>query len=179
MALDVDQLKSRLSGGGARPNLFRAYLTFPGYVGGDTALTSFLCKGAQLPASLINVIEVPFRGRQLKVAGDRTFETWTVTIINDTDFSVRNSMEKWMSGINAHVENTGFSNPVDYQSNLKVEQLDKTGGVIKTYDFIGAFPTRVGEINLSYDENDRIEEFTVEFQYQYWTAADGSTNQIV
>lgn len=179
MALDVDQLKSRLSGGGARANLFRTYLTFPGYVGGDTALASFLCKGAALPASTINVIEVPFRGRQLKVAGDRTFDVWTVTIINDTDFSIRNSMEKWMSGINAHVENTGFSNPVDYQSNLKVEQLDKSGGVLKTYDFIGAFPTNVSAIDLSYDAGGEIEQFTVDFQYQYWTAADGSTNQIV
>jgi hypothetical protein len=112
--LGVDDFKSKLRGGGARPNLFKATLNFPAYAGGDVELTSFLCKAAALPASVMNVIEVPFRGRQLKIAGDRTFETWTVTILNDTDFSIRNSMERWMNGINAHSANTGITNPVDY-----------------------------------------------------------------
>jgi|SRR6056300_1005889 hypothetical protein len=174
MTLRVDELKARLSGGGARPNLFRAFINFPEYVGGDTGTTSFLCKAAQLPASVMAVIEVPFRGRQLKIAGDRTFETWSVTIINDTDFSVRNAMERWMSGINAHSANTGFTNPIDYQANLQVQQLGKDETVLKTYNFVDAFPTNVGAIDLSYETTDAIEEFTVEFQYQYWTTLDGS-----
>ena len=95
--LGVDDFKSKLRGGGARPNLFKATVNFPGYAGGDVELTSFLCKTAQLPSSIMNVMEVPFRGRQLKIAGDRTFEPWTVTILNDTDFSIRNAMERWMN----------------------------------------------------------------------------------
>ena len=130
--LGVDDFKSKLRGGGARPNLFKATVNFPAYAGGDVELTSFLCKAAQLPASVMNVVEVPFRGRQLKIAGDRTFETWTTTIINDTDFNVRNAMERWMNGINAHSANTGLTNPVEYEADLIVEQLDKDGETIKT-----------------------------------------------
>jgi hypothetical protein len=114
MSLRVDDFKAKLKGGGARPNLFRAIVNFPGYAGGDVELTSFMCKAAQLPASIMNVIEVPFRGRQLKLAGDRTFEPWEITILNDTDFTVRNAMERWMNGMNAHSENVGLTNPVDY-----------------------------------------------------------------
>lgn len=166
--LGVDDFKSKLRGGGARPNLFKATVNFPAYAGGDVELTSFLCKAAQLPASVMAQIDVPFRGRQLKVAGDRTFEPWTVTVLNDTDFTVRNSMEQWMNGINAHAANTGLTNPVDYQADLIVEQLDKSGDTVKTYNFRGCFPTNVSAIELSYDTNDAIEEFTVEFQVQYW-----------
>jgi hypothetical protein len=114
------------------------------------------------------VIDVPFRGRQLKVAGDRTFEPWTVTIINDTDFTVRNSMERWSNGINAHSANTGLTNPVDYQADLIVEQLDRDESVIKTYNFRGCFPINISAIDLAYETVDTIEEFTVEFQIQYW-----------
>ena len=170
MSLRVDDFKAKLKGGGARPNLFRAIVNFPGYANGEVELTSFMCKGAQLPASVMNVIEVPFRGRQLKVAGDRTFEPWTVNVINDTDFSVRNAMERWMNGMNAHAENTGLTNPVDYQADLIVEQLDKDGSVLKTYKFRGCFPTNVAAIDLSYESVDVLEEFTVEFQVQYWEA---------
>lgn len=166
--LGVDDFKSKLRGGGARPNLFKATVNFPGYAGGDVELTSFLCKTAQLPASVMNVFEVPFRGRQLKMAGDRTFEPWTVTIINDTDFSIRNAMERWMNGINAHQANTGLSNPIDYQADLIIEQLDRDGDTLKTYNFRGCFPTNVSAIDVSYETVDQIEEFTVEFQVQYW-----------
>src|SRR5210317_1383860 len=166
--LGVDDFKSKLRGGGARPNLFKATVNFPGYAGGDVELTSFLCKTAQLPASVMNVFEVPFRGRQLKMAGDRTFEPWTVTIINDTDFSIRNAMERWMNGINAHQANTGLSNPVDYQADLIIEQLDRDGSTLKTYNFRGCFPINVAAIDVSYETVDAIEEFTVEFQVQYW-----------
>ena len=166
--LGVDDFKSKLRGGGARPNLFKATVNFPAEAGGDVELTSFRCKAAQLPASVMNVVEVPFRGRQLKIAGDRTFETWTTTIINDTDFNVRNAMERWMNGINAHSANTGLTNPVEYEADLIVEQLDKDGETIKTYQFRGCFPTNVAAIDVNYETVDTIEEFTVEFQVQYW-----------
>jgi hypothetical protein len=172
--LGVDDFKSKLRGGGARPNLFKATVNFPVYAEGDVELTSFLCKAAQLPASTMNVVNVPFRGRQLKIAGDRTFDVWTVTILNDTDFSIRNAMERWMNGMNAHSANTGLTNPVDYQADLLVEQLDKDESIVKTYNFRGCFPTNIGAIDLNYDTVDTVEEFTVEFQVQYWESGTTS-----
>jgi len=166
--LGVDDFKSKLRGGGARPNLFKATINFPTYANGDVELTSFLCKAANLPASTTGLITVPFRGRQLKMAGDRVFDTWDVIIINDTDFNVRDSMERWMNGINAHSANTGITNPVDYEADLVVEQLDKDGTAVKTYNFRGCFPTAIEAIGLNYENNDVIEEFGVSFQVQYW-----------
>ena len=166
--LGVDDFKAKLRGGGARPNLFKATINFPAYAGGDVEVTSFLCEAAQLPGSTITPIIVPFRGRQLKMAGDRTFDAWSPTIINDTDFVIRNSMERWMNGMNAHSANTGLTNVVDYEADLLVEQLDKDGSVIKTYNFRGCFPTAISPIDLSYASESEIERFTVEFQVQYW-----------
>lgn len=166
--LGVDDFKSKLRGGGARPNLFKATINFPRYAGGDVELTSFLCEAAQLPASTIAAITVPFRGRQLKIAGDRTFDVWTPTIINDTDFKIRNAMERWMNGMNAHSANTGLVNPTSYQADLMVDQLDKDGSTVKRYVFKGCFPTAVSSIDLSYATENEIERFTVEFQVQYW-----------
>lgn len=168
--LGVDDFKSKIRGGGARPNLFKTTLNFPGYAGGDVELTSFMCRAAQLPASTIAPITVPFRGRQLQMAGDRTFEPWTVTIINDTDFNIRDAMERWMNGMAAHTQNTGLTAVTEYEADMIVEQLNKAGDTIKTYNFVGAFPTNVSSIELAYDANDQIEEFTVEFQIQYWTS---------
>ena len=166
--LGVDDFKAKLRGGGARPNLFKATINFPAYAGGDVELTSFLCEAAALPASTMGVITVPFRGRQLKISGDRTFDVWTPTIINDTDFNVRNAMERWMNGMNAHQANTGLTTPVDYQADLLVDQIDRDGSVLKSYTFRGCFPTAVSQIDLAYSSTDEIERFTVEFQVQYW-----------
>ena len=166
--LGVDDFKSKLVGGGARANLFKATINFPGYAGGDVELTSFMCKGAGLPASVVAPLTIPFRGRQLQIAGDRIFEPWTITVINDTNFAVRNAMERWMNGINEHSANTGLVNPVDYQADMIVEQLNKQGEVTKTYDLRGVFPTNLSTIELSYDNENQIEEFTVEMQVQYW-----------
>lgn len=166
--LGVDDFKSKLKGGGARPNLFKATINFPAYAGGDVELTSFLCKTAALPQSTTNAFAVPFRGRELKIAGDRVFEDWTVSIYNDTNFAIRDSFERWLNGINAHSANTGITNPVDYQADLIVEQLDRDESVIKRYQFRGAFPTVVGPITLDYEARDQIELFDVTFAYQYW-----------
>jgi hypothetical protein len=166
--LGVDDFKAKLKGGGARPNLFRATINFPAYAQGDVEITSFMCRAAQLPGSIMSEIIVPFRGRELKIAGDRTFDVWSPTIINDTDFNVRNAMERWMNGINAHSANTGIVNPTDYQTDLVVEQLDKDESVLKTYTFRGCFPTNIDPIDLSYDPAAAIEEFGVTFQVQYW-----------
>ena len=166
--LGVDDFKSRLTGGGARANMFKVTCNFPAYAQGNTEFTSFMCKGAQLPGSIIAPIEVPFRGRKLIIAGDRTFEPWSITVINDGEFVVRDSFERWMNGINQHNENTGLSDPVDYQADLIVEQLRRDGTVSKTYDIRGAFPSNISAIDLSADSENTIEEFTVEFQLQYW-----------
>jgi len=168
MSLRVDDFKAKLTGGGARSNLFQATVTYPGYAAGDVELTSFMCKSATLPASVIEPITIPFRGRQLQVAGDRTFEPWTITIINDTNFSIRNAFERWMNGINAHSENNGLTNPTDYKAGLIIEQLDKSGLAVKRYDFRGTFPTNVSAIDVSYDTENEIEEFEVELQVDYW-----------
>tara|TARA_R110002153_G_scaffold73411_3_gene191498 strand:+ start:276 stop:803 length:528 start_codon:yes stop_codon:yes gene_type:complete len=166
--LGVDDFKSKLTGGGARANMFKVTCNFPGYAQGDVELTSFLCKGAQLPASIINPIEVPFRGRKLIIAGDRTFEPWSITIINDSEFAVRNSFERWMNGINQHNNNEGLVDPVDYQADMIVEQLRRDGTVSKTYNFRGTWPSNLSAIDLSADTENTIEEFTVELQVQYW-----------
>lgn len=168
--LGVDDFKAKLRGGGARPNLFKVTLNFPSYAQADTELASFMCKAASLPASVIEPIAIPFRGRQLQISGDRTFEPWSVQIINDTNFGVRNPLERWMNGINGHSSNTGLANPADYQADLLVEQLDRDESVLKKYTFRGAFPTNVGAIELSYEANGTIEEFSTEFAIQYWTS---------
>ena len=174
--LGVDDFKSKLRGGGARPNLFKATINFPAYAGGDVELTSFLCEAAQLPGSTLGTIIVPFRGRQLKMAGDRTFDVWTATIINDTDFKIRNAMETWMAGMGQHSENIGRTNPIDYEADLRIAQLDRRGSKIKEYIFNGAHPTDLSPIDVAYATTDDIERFTVTFQYQYWTTADGIAN---
>ena len=166
--LGVDDFKSKLRGGGARPNLFKATINFPGYANGDAELTSFLCEAAQLPGSTFAIINVPFRGRILKMAGDRTFPEWTVTIINDTDFSIRNSFERWMNGINSHSANTGLAAPIAYEADLFVDQLDRNGESVKRYNFRGSFPTDLSAIDLSYATTDEIERFQVTFAYQYF-----------
>jgi len=194
----LNDFKNRISGGGARPNLFECEITFPTNLnlgfGGNVLedVTRFLIKSAQLPASTINVIDIPFRGRNLKIAGDRTFDPWTITVINDTDFKIRNAFEKWMNYMNKHEDNAGELNPENYQRNMKVYQLGKaaiTSGidftsaesikVLKAYEFYGTFPTSISAIDLSYDQADTIEEFTVDLQVQWWDALDGDNVSIL
>ncbi len=166
--LGVDDFKAKLVGGGARSNLFKVTCNFPGYAGGNPEQAAFLIKGASMPASVIAPISIPFRGRQLQIAGDRTFEPWTITIINDVNMDVRNSFERWMNGINQHNANTGLSNPTEYSADMLVEQLNKEGELTKQYNMRGCWPTNISAIDVSYDSENQIEEFTVELQVQYW-----------
>jgi hypothetical protein len=168
--LGVNDFKAKLRGGGARANLYKVTMNFPIFAGGNAENGAFMCRGASLPGSTMAAIPIPFRGREIKVAGDRTFENWTVTVYNDTDFEIRNAMERWMNGINAHQTNTGFSNPVDYQTDLIVDQLDRNEKILKRYNLRGCFPVNVSAIPLAYDQVAQIEEFEVEFALQYWEA---------
>ena len=167
--LGIDDFKSKLAGGGARPTLFKATVNFPTFVeAANVELTSFLVKQATIPDSVIGAIPVSFRGRKLNLAGDRTFSAITLTVINDAEFEVRKSFEQWMNGINQHQENTGLVDMNDYSSDVVVEQLRKDGSISKRYDFRGCWPSSLAEIALDYSSNDTIEDFTVELQVQYW-----------
>ena len=172
----ISNFKSKLTGGGARANLFEVVLTFPDTSKPDSDVLDkarFMVKGANMPASNVAQIEVPFRGRVLKIAGDRTFDSWTVTVINYTDFAIRSAFERWMNTINRLSDNTGLVNPADYQADAYVYQLDRDGSTLRSYRFFDTFPTQVGPIELSYDAQG-IQEFTVELQVQYWEAIKGT-----
>ena len=171
----ISDFKSKLTGGGARANLFEVVLTFPDLAQPDSAVLDkarFLVKAARLPASNISPIDVAFRGRILKIAGDRTFDSWSITVINDTDFAIRSAFERWMNVINRLSDNTGAVNPADYQADAYVYQLDRDGQSLRAYRFYDTFPTQVGPIELSYDATG-IQEFTVELQVQYLEVIKG------
>ena len=185
----ISQFKGQLTGGGVRPNLFEVTLNFPNgsgqsltFMSNDATPTQdeqdlttdqvasklpFLVKAAALPASNITPVEVPFRGRVLKVAGERTFDSWTVTVLNDADFRVRTVLEEWMNGISRLTNGSGEVDPSDYTADASVDQLSRNGDVLRRYNMVGMFPTNVSEIPLSMDTTDTIEEFTVEFQVLY------------
>jgi len=178
----ISDFKSKLTGGGARPNLFEVVLAFPDAAKPDNETevlekARFLVKAAALPASTIANIDIPFRGRILKIAGDRTFETWTITVINDVDFSIRSAFEKWMNIINKMSDGTGIANPALYQKDATVNQLDRDGSQLRSYKFWDIFPTNLSTIDLSYDTTDTIQEFTVEMQVHYWEAFRGAAAQ--
>ena len=187
MASTISNFKSQLRSGGARPNLFEVDVTCPtGWVDEAQQEFKFLCKATSMPTQTVGSVDVPFRGRILKVAGDRTFEPWSITVINDTDFMIRNAFERWSNLMNKHEDNSGLTDPTSYQQDLYVRQLGRSGltgsnpssdsqlPVLKQYRFYGAFPTTVSPIDLSYENTDAIEEFTVELQYQWFDALDSS-----
>ena len=172
----ITDFKSKMAGGGARPNLFEVELVFPDPIAIENDVkekSRFLVKAAQLPASNITPIEVNFRGRILKIAGDRTFDTWTVTVINDVDFAIRSAFEKWMNFINKMEDATGAQDPAAYQPDAYVHQLDRDGSTLRSYKFHDVFPTNISAVDLSYETVDSVEEFTVEFQVQWWEAIKG------
>ena len=176
---NIADFKAQMIGGGARPNQFRVELTFPsfvtlGVVAGQRA--QFLCKAAQLPASTIETLPVLYRGRPVNFAGERTFQPWTVTIYNDTTFGIRNALEQWQSGIQNYNTTNGRVNPTEYQVDLNVHQLDRNGAIIKSYKFVDAFPTNISAVGLDYETQNAIEQFDVEFQYNFFTSNTGATS---
>ena len=167
----IDDFKANLIGGGTRANQFRVTITPPPgiAIGLDVRRASFLVTASQIPASTLGEIAVPFRGRNIYVSGDRPApETWTTTFYNDTDFMVRNAMERWHNGINDFANNTGAVNSADYQTDLFVEQLDRDDTILKTYIFRAAYPLSIAAIDLSTDEATAIEEFEVQWRYQHF-----------
>jgi hypothetical protein len=177
MAFNINQFRSQMQGDGARPNLFEVTLPFPAFALPGTALTklSFMCKTAQLPGSTVNTVPVQYFGRELKFAGNRTFQDWTITVINDEDFIIRNAFERWMNGLNSHalnVRNPAAATPSSYTVDSEVRQYSKAGNILKKYKFIGMFPTDVAPIDVDWGSNDTIEEFSVTLSFQWWESAE-------
>jgi hypothetical protein len=166
---NIADFKSKLAGGGARANQFKVTCPFPGYsqVGGEIEIKSFLCSGAELPASTVSNVTIDFRGRAINFAGEREYAAMGLTIINDTDFKLRNAFERWQNGINNHTDNGGLTNPADYMVDVFVDQLDRNGETIKSYTLRSAYPDSVGNITLGYGETE-IETFEVSLTYQYF-----------
>ena len=184
----IVDFRSKLTGGGARSNLFEVSIEYPTNMGLDTssdgakATGEFLIKAAEIPASNLGNIPVPFRGRVLPIAGDRTFDPWTVTIINDTNFKIRDAMEKWSNFINDLQTSQGIINPEDYQTAAFVKQLSREGeantgpiDILREYRFEGIYPNVVSSIPLDYGATDQIEEFQVTFNYLFYSVPSGST----
>lgn len=177
MAFNVNQFRSQLEFGGARPTLFQVQIQNPVSNVSDLK-SSFMIKSATLPESTINPIPVGYFGRKIHVAGDRTFAPWEVSVINDEDFVVRNGMEQWLSYINAHegnIQQFGTSRPAAYKTQARITQFSKDGSILRVYKFQGLFPTSVGSIAMDWDSTDQIETFPVTFQYDWWTIDGGTT----
>ena len=158
----IDQFKAQLIGGGPRANRFKVFIPSAGNK------IEFLCKAANIPAGTLGEVIVPFRGHNLKLAGERTFEDWQITVINDVEFSVRSGLEAWQEEIQAMDSGEG-STSTDYLiSRAFVEQLNKDDSVLARYEFFNMFPKNIGAIELSYDTVDALEEFTVDFTFSHW-----------
>lgn len=177
MAFDITQFRSKLTGDGARPTLFRVILNPPAFVGFPTEQFSFMCKAASLPSSIIGHAEPSYFGRRIKVGGDRQFDDWTVLIINDESFDLRDAFERWQGGIasystvqNAQRNSGATSNPNSYVGNATVQQYSKEGDIIKEIQIVNMLPTMVGQIEVNWDANDTIEEFDVTFTYDFFVS---------
>lgn len=171
MAFSPNEIKGQLAFGGARPTLFNVQITNPANSVADIKVP-FLVEAAQIPEAILGTIEVPYYGRRIKLAGDRTFNPWTVTVINDEDFLIRNAMEEWSNRINSFAGNVntfGGAVPAEYKSRAIVNQLAKNQATIRTYTFEGLFPIDISPIDLNWGATDEIERFMVTFQYDYWT----------
>ena len=177
MAFNVNEFRSQMIGDGARPNLFEVSMPFPVFSAPGNAQTklTYMCKTAQIPGSTLGVVPVQYFGRELKFVGNRTFTDWTITIINDEDFVIRNAFERWMAGINSHnlnVRNPAALAPLGYSVDGDVTQFCKNGNTLKKYKFIGLFPTDLTPIDVDWGSNDTIEEFTVTLAFQWWEALE-------
>lgn len=184
MPFNAYEFRSQMQGDGARPNLFEVQLVFPTFInpGNANRKLTFMAKSASLPGSTIGHVPVFYFGRETKLAGNRTFPEWTLSILNDEDFAVKNAFEKWMAGINTHVGNIRQSwagNSLGYATQAVVRQYGKTGGVLKQYTFEGMFPVDVSQIDLDWGSNDTIEEFSVTLAYQYFTSVAKDNTVII
>ena len=177
MPFSINNFRAQLVGQGARPNLFEVTVPFPGGTDpGDAGnKMTFMCKGAQIPGADIGVVTVPYFGREIKLAGNRTFAEWSTTIINDEDFQVHAAMMNWMNDINSHGENQRSFDGTEYQVDASVTHYTKSGDIAKTVTMINCWPASVAAIELGWDTNDAIEDFAVTWQYDYWKIADGDT----
>lgn len=173
MSMRIDQFKQALRDGGSRPNLFQVTGSFPSGANGSAAANDikFLIKSASLPSSTLGTIEVPYRGRMLKMAGDRTFEPWTITVINSSSFALRNAFEKWSEIVNGVATNQSAILLSDYFQTWSVQQIARDGSIAQTYTLEGCFPESIGPIELSHESGNQLEEFSVTMQYQYWIHA--------
>jgi hypothetical protein len=175
MAFNINDIKSELQFGGARPTLFQCIITLPAVITGDLSKMQFLARATQLPASNLGLIQVPYFGRKIKIAGDRTFDPWTVTVMNDEDFQLRTTLENWNYQINLYEGNLAVSSsPEDYKTDAKIIQYGKDGSILREYTFKGIFPETVSTIDLDWNSNDQIEEFQVQFQYDYFSISGGA-----
>lgn len=177
MAFNINDIRAELQYGGARPSLFQVVISNPVNPVADIKIP-FLCKVAQIPSSQLGLIEVPYFGRKLKIAGDRRFDPWTVTIINDEDFAVRNALEQWNNYINLYESNVtalGTGAPGAYKSQATVTQFGKAGDVLRTYQFNGIYPEVIAPIDLAWASVDEIEEYQVTFQYDTFEILPGQT----
>jgi len=177
MAFNINDIRAQLTFGGARPSLFQVIISNPINPVADLKLP-FLCKAAQIPSSILGLIEVPYFGRRLKMAGDRRFDPWTVNIINDEDFLIRDSMESWNNSINLYQQNItalGSGSPSLYKSQATVTQFGKAGEILRTYQFNGIYPESISPIDLGWASQDEIEEFQVTFQYDTFEVLNGIT----
>lgn len=171
MAINIDTFKTNFLDGGARPNLFKVDFTGTPLLGAPAGKLQFTCRAASIPASTLGTIEVPYQGRKVKVAGDRTYAEWTITVLNDEGFVTRSAFEAWSNRINHYEQNVrdiGLYDLDEYKRDALVYHLDKAGEVIAAYNFVGMYPSEVGAIDLAWDTNDTIEEYTVTLQYDYW-----------
>jgi hypothetical protein len=172
----IEDFKAILQGGGVRPTMFQVEMTYPEAVVADgnqaTQEGTFLIKAAQLPASKVGLVEVPFRGRKLKVSGDRSYDDWTISVTNDVTFRTRKAFEEWAERIQNHNFVLGSNTLVDYFGSAIVRQLDRDGNQLRAYRFEGVWPTSVGEIGLDFDTNDTVEDYEVTLCVQYWSAIE-------
>jgi len=172
----IEDFKAILQGGGVRPTMFQVEMTFPSTVVEDSTQATeegiFLIQAARLPASTMGNIEVPFRGRKLKVSGDRSFENWNITVTNDVTFRIRKAFEEWAERIQNHNFAIGSNTLTDYFGSAIVRQLDRDGQQLRAYRFEGIWPTQVGEIGLDFDTTDTVETYDVEMCIQYWSAIE-------
>jgi len=179
---NVDRFKAELTNGGARPNQFAVQLTFPNYVvsrGSAVNKAPFLVTASELPGQTIGVTPVYYRGRLIKMAGDREFSPFACTVLNDAQFTIRTALEQWMNGIENVRNKTGALQPSQYQTDMFISQLDRNGAVLKQYKLFGVFPTDISAVPLDFGTNDQISSFQVSFQYQHFEFSNTPASQLI